>query len=244
MPRDLFDGALRDDPATVPSRSRPHVDDLVGRPHGVLVVLDDDYGVADVPEMLKRANESAVVPLMQSDRRLVENIANAHKPAAYLSREAYAVGLSARQRRRRAVERYVVESNVGQEGQPMSYLFQDRMSDLCLLGVQREFAEETHRLIDGHARDFIDALAPHRHRKGGRLESGAFAGRARLFRHEAVQTSLDEFAVRLAPSSIQVGDNALPLGVCLAIHQLLADRGRDLIIGRRRGDAVVGGRTA
>ncbi len=64
---DLLRRALGDDLAAVNAGARPHVDDVIGRKNGVLVVLDDDHRVADVAEMFQRGEQPPVVALMQAD---------------------------------------------------------------------------------------------------------------------------------------------------------------------------------
>src|SRR5699024_7184848 len=61
----LLGGARRHDLAPVDARTRAHVDDIVGRPHGVLVVLHHQQGVAQVPQVLYGLQEHVVVPLVQ-----------------------------------------------------------------------------------------------------------------------------------------------------------------------------------
>ena len=45
--------ALRDNFTAVYARTRSHVDDEVGRPHGVFVVFDDEHGIAAIAESAK-----------------------------------------------------------------------------------------------------------------------------------------------------------------------------------------------
>ena len=115
---DLLRRALRDDLAAVLARAGPHVDDVVGGQDRVLVVLDDDHAVAEVAQVLERAEQPVVVALVQADRRLVEHVHHAGQARADLRREADALRLAARQRLGRAVERQVVEADVVQELQP------------------------------------------------------------------------------------------------------------------------------
>src|SRR3712207_2970588 len=49
---DVLGGAGGDDLASVPPRPRPHVHDVIRRPDRLLVVLDDDERVPEVPEPL------------------------------------------------------------------------------------------------------------------------------------------------------------------------------------------------
>jgi hypothetical protein len=73
----LSGGALRDDVAAVLAGAWPHVDEVVGRAHHLLVVLDDEHGVAEVAQPLERADQLVVVALVEPDRRLVEDVEHA-----------------------------------------------------------------------------------------------------------------------------------------------------------------------
>ena len=88
----------------------PEIDEPVGRAHRVLVVLDDDHGVAQVAQPLQGGDQAVVVARVQADRRLVEDVEHADQPAADLAGQADALGLAAGERRRRAVERQVVQA--------------------------------------------------------------------------------------------------------------------------------------
>ena len=59
--------------------SGPDVNDPVGRADGVLVMLDDDERVAQVPQPLEGLDESGVVALVQTDTGLVQDVEDAHQ---------------------------------------------------------------------------------------------------------------------------------------------------------------------
>ena len=71
---DFLQGACAHHLAAVYTRSRSDVHDIVGGVHGILIVFDHDDGVAQVTQMAQGGNQLVVVPLMQSDARLVQNI--------------------------------------------------------------------------------------------------------------------------------------------------------------------------
>ena len=73
-----------DDLAAVLAGARADVDDPVGGADGVLVVLDDDQGVAEVLEPDQRLDQPVVVALVQADRRLVEDVEDADQAGADL----------------------------------------------------------------------------------------------------------------------------------------------------------------
>ena len=90
------------DPPPANARPGAEIDDVVGRPHRVLVVLDHDHGVPLVAEPKERIEQLLVVALVQSDRRLVEDVEDADQAAADLSGEADALHFAAGKRRARS----------------------------------------------------------------------------------------------------------------------------------------------
>src|SRR5262245_8492816 len=98
MLEDVAHVTLDDDFTTEATGAGAEVDDVVGRPDGILVVLHDDNGVAQVAELLQRREEPRVITLMETDTRLVENVEHADQPGSDLSGEADPLGLAAGER--------------------------------------------------------------------------------------------------------------------------------------------------
>ena len=78
--------AFRDHLSPVLARAGPHVDEPVGGAH-LLVVLDDEHGVAEVAKPLERPDEPSVVALVEPDRGLVEDVEHPHELRPDLRRE-------------------------------------------------------------------------------------------------------------------------------------------------------------
>src|SRR4051812_4911712 len=91
-------------PAVLP-RVRADVDRPVGRADRVLVVLDDDERVAEIPQPREGLDEPAVVPLVEPDARLVEHVEDAYQARADLGREPDPLRLTAGERARRPIQR-------------------------------------------------------------------------------------------------------------------------------------------
>ena len=127
--RDLGRRALGDDLAAVLAGARAHVDHPVGRADGVLVVLDDDHGVADVAQPRERVDQAVVVALVQADRRLVEDVQHADQVRADLRGEPDPLRLAARQRAGGAIEAQVADADVDQEAEPLAQLAHDALGD-------------------------------------------------------------------------------------------------------------------
>ena len=134
--------ALRDDFAAVHAGARADVDDVVGVPDRLLVVLDDDHRVAEVAQARQRAEQALVVALVQADRRLVEDVHHADQAGADLGRQADALRLAAGQRVGAAIERQVVEADVEQEAQALADLLDDLVGDLAAPARELQLVEE------------------------------------------------------------------------------------------------------
>src|SRR5256885_4405922 len=72
--QNIVERAGGDDLPAVLAGAGPYVDDKVGRPHRLLIVLDDDDRVADVSQRQQRGDQLSIVALVQPDRRLIKNV--------------------------------------------------------------------------------------------------------------------------------------------------------------------------
>ena len=87
MLEEPLDGSGVDDLPAVLPRPGADVDRPVGGADRVLVVLDDDQGVAQVAQPGEGLDEPPVVPLVQPDARLVEDVEDADEARADLCGE-------------------------------------------------------------------------------------------------------------------------------------------------------------
>jgi hypothetical protein len=63
----------------VNARAGAEVNDMIRGTQGLLVMFHNDKGVAYIPQVNQGIDKPLVVPLVKADRRLVENVKNAHK---------------------------------------------------------------------------------------------------------------------------------------------------------------------
>ena len=117
--------ALEDHLAAELAGAGPEVDHVVGGADRLLVVLDDDHGVAEIAQARQRREQLAVVALVQADRRLVEHVEHAGEVRADLRGQPDALPFAARQRGRAAGQREVADADVVEEAQPILDLLQD-----------------------------------------------------------------------------------------------------------------------
>jgi hypothetical protein len=72
----------------------PDVDDMVTLSHDILIMFDDDDGIADIRQTLQIGDEHIVVTRMETDRWLIENIDDPLEPSSYLCSESYSLRFS------------------------------------------------------------------------------------------------------------------------------------------------------
>ena len=70
--------SLNNHVAAMNSRARSHLDDVIRGGHRVLIVLDDNYRVADIAQALKRCDHLYVVLGMKTDAWLIEHVEHSH----------------------------------------------------------------------------------------------------------------------------------------------------------------------
>ena len=159
--------------AAVLAGARADVDDVVGDPDGVLVVLDHDHRVAQVPQADEGVDQLAVVPLVQADGRLVEHVEHADQPAADLRGQPDALRLAAGQGGRRAVEAQVVQAHVEQELHPGPDLPQHPVGDqVVALGQLRGPPSAAVDVADGQVAQLEDVAAVHGHGQAAPASAG------------------------------------------------------------------------
>ena len=105
-------------------------------------MLDHDYRIADIAQALQRGDQALVIALVQTDRRLVQNIEHAHKAGTDLRRQTDALSFAARKRGRSAIERQIIQAHVHQEAQALHDLFHDTAADELLALRQLQLLKE------------------------------------------------------------------------------------------------------
>ena len=218
---------LGNDLAPLDPRPGSEIHQPVGRAHRVLVVFDDDHRVAHVAQPLQGGDQAVVVAGMQADRGLVEDVEHAHQPGPDLARQANSLGLAAGERRRRAVERQVVQAHVGQEPESPTDLLQQLVGDGARDRIEgneiRGFAiasrgrrlgqgvEESGGAADGHGAKLDERLAAHAHGPGAGVEPATPALGAGHAAHVRLELGPGGAAGRLAIAGQELGGHPLPL---------------------------------
>ena len=229
-----------DDVPAVDARPGAEIDDVIGRQHRVLVVLDDDHGVAQVAEPPERVQQAVVVAGMQADRRLVEDVQHADQPAADLARQPDALHLAAGKRRGGAVQVEIFQADVFQELQPAANFLEHVLGDLLAGGIKLQFAEILFGSGDGQRADLGQgAFGPVAERRiaagdgdgpGLRIQPLAPAAAAAEDAHVFFQLAALEPALGGAILGEELGDDSLELAAPLVARGSAAPGEGDVLV--------------
>ena len=201
---DLLCGACGDDLAAVDPGGRADIHNVVRGPHGVLVVLHHNEGVAQVPQALEGVQKHVVVPLVQADGGLVQNVQHPHEGGADLGGQPNPLALAAGQGARLAAEGQIGQPHALQEGQAGADLLEDLLGNLGLGFRQGQMIHKIQGVGDGFVAEFVDIQVPYGHRQGLLFQPAALAGGAGALTHAFLQ---------LLPGGIGLGFCEPPLHV-------------------------------
>ncbi len=112
MFENLGRGALGDHLAAVYTSPGAEVDDVITGHDRLFVVLDDQYRIAEIPQVCQRCQQSPVIALVQADRGLIEDVHHADQAGADLAGQPDPLGFAARERLGTAIERQVFEPDI------------------------------------------------------------------------------------------------------------------------------------
>ena len=175
---DLLRRPLEDDLAPVHARPRTDVDDLVGLHHHVLVVLHDEDRVPHVAQTLQGRDQADVVPLVEADGRLVEDVENADQPRPDLRGQPDPLALPAGEASRSPVQAQVVHADIEQKAEPQPDLLHHPLRHVEFLRGEWNRREKVQALPDRKAADLADVFPAYGHGQTFLLQACAQAGRA------------------------------------------------------------------
>ena len=205
---DALGGTGGDHLAAETTGARSQVDHPVRVADGLLVVLDDDHGVAEIPHALEGVEQTAVVALVETDGRLVEDVQHTHQFRSDLGREPDPLALAAGQRSGHPVEGEVVEADRDQESEPVADFPEDLRCDVRVAFVEPETIEPVHGPVHRQGRDIRQAGAFDLHRQTFRSQPGAVTGVARRERHVPFELAAHSLGRGLLVAPLQSRDDA------------------------------------
>ena len=180
------------------------IHNIVRRPHSVLIVFHHDHAVAQVPQVDQGPEQLVVVPLVQANAGLIQNVGYPHQAGTDLGGQADPLGLPAGQGPCCPGQGQIVQPHIHQESQPGLDLLQNRGADGPLHLRQLQMFQIILNLGQGHGGQLIDIFVPHRHRQGGGLQPLPMAGGAGGHPHKGLVLCFQGVLAGLPVAALQV----------------------------------------
>ena len=204
----------RDHMPAILARARTQVNKPVGRAHGVFVMFDHQHGIAHIAQAGQGADQALVIPLMQANRWLVQDIEHAGQLTADLGGQPDALGFAAAQSGRIARQGQIIQPDIAEEADPRAQLAQDLVGDLLFAPAEYGSlaAQRFHpaiQVIDGKLRNLVDGASAYGDRNRFGLEALPAAIATRDIAHVFLNLAANELGLGLAITPPQIGDDAL-----------------------------------
>ena len=164
-------------------------------------MLHHDNRIARIAQRFERVDELHVVPLVQSDARLVENVQNIDQFRTYLRGEPYALALAAGKRARGSSQRKIAQSHVEQESDPFADFLDYLGCDFQLLAVQLIFYSRhpPREVVEAHRREVGYVFVSYLEMECLTVQPAAVADAALLAHEELLPPFVALAALVLAP---------------------------------------------
>jgi len=174
-------------------------------------VFHHQEGVAQVPEFLQGVQQAVVVPLVEADGRLIEDVEHPHQPRPDLGGQPDPLALPARERRGLPVEREILQADLAHKAQPGADLLEDLLGDLRLAVVQPSLhpLEVVAGVADRHPVDRRNRGIVDKDGAGLGFQPRPLTGRTGGDGHELLDVLAGSVAVGLDVAPLQVVDDAL-----------------------------------
>ena len=161
------------------SRERAEIDDIICVLDRLLIVLDDQHGIAQIAKLMQRVEKPFVITRMQADARFVQNIKHTAKLRSDLRRKPNTLAFAAGQGCRRTPERQISKPDRIEKTNAAIDLLQYQPGDLFVAGRELDRGKFLRRLCDRHTGVIRDAKPGNLDRQTFRLQTSAVAHRAR-----------------------------------------------------------------
>ena len=196
------------------------IHDMVCFPHSVLVVLHHNDGIAQVPQVLQGTEQLVVVPLVEPDAGLVQDVGHAHQTGADLGGQAYPLGLPAGERAGGSRQSQIIQPHIHEKLDPCPDFLQDLSAYQRLLVRQLQILQEFLQFFHREGRDLGNVHASHRHCEGGLLQPLAAAFMAGRDAHKRLVLGLCHFGPGLSVAPLHAPDQPLKGHVIDALSTL------------------------
>ncbi len=224
----VFDRSRRDNRPALYARIRPDIDDKIRKAHRLLVMFDHDQAVSLRTEPFQDTEQHPVVPGVQSNAWLVQNIQNALKSRTDSARKTYPLRFAARKRFRSARKGQVSQPDTCQKSQTVPDFLEKLVPDMLLSKRKLQRSKERFQPFHGHPAHLIEIQVSKRDSESHRRNPRPMANRTFAVVHELLK--MDD--VPLVPQRLHQRDDSRSSRLFAPVQNGLSGPLRKLFPGR------------
>ncbi|MNS47500.1 hypothetical protein D3C72_800340 [compost metagenome] len=200
--------ALSHDLPTMHTSPRADIHNVIGQTNRVFVVFDHDHSVANITQVLERAEQAVVITLVQTNGRFVKDVQNTDETGADLAGQTNTLCFATGQRVGTAVQRQVVETDVDEELQTLANLLEDLVGDFAATASHLQLAEVLASFADRQVGHRWQRFLANPHMPRFATQAGTTAIRTRLGAEKLGQLFAHACRLGLAVATLQVRHDA------------------------------------
>ena len=141
-------------------------------------MLHHDQGIAQITQALQGHQQFVVIPLMEANGRLVQNVEDAHERRSDLSSQTDTLALTAGQGRRATAECQILQTHIHEKLKSTLDLADDLLRDHCHIACELQILHKLQTLANAHAAEVHDADTANGYRTGNIGKAVTMAVRA------------------------------------------------------------------
>ena len=184
--------------------SRTDIDNVVCRKHRIFIMLYHEQRISHIFQVFQSRNEFIIIPLVQSDARLVQYIADPDQTGAYLRRQTNPLRFSAGKASRCSGQRKIIQSHLDQKTDPRPNLFQNSFSYQLLLSGQIHISDKSMQVFDRHGCNLINIFIAYRNCQGFFFQTHSFTFPAGRDTHKGFILLLHPFGAGFSVSALHI----------------------------------------
>jgi hypothetical protein len=157
-PLDVAQCSGDNDFTAVDPGTRSEINDVIGAPHRLLIVLNHNERITFTAQRCQRVEQPQIITRVQADRRFIKHVKNTAKIRAELRGETDALRLPATECFRGAAEVQISETDILHETQPLLDFRHQVRGNRLLCSAKFQFLDQISRFASGKIRDLIDGV--------------------------------------------------------------------------------------
>ena len=176
-------------------------------------MFDDNQGIADIPQSFQGRKQLVIIPLMQANRRLVEDIQNPYQTGTDLCCQTNTLAFAARQCCRRTGQGQIFQADRLQKSQTCTDFLENLFRDHPVTVREFELIDKFQRFGDRHPAELVNIDTADSDSEVFRFQTRAMAVGTKDTGHNLCDFLPNPAGLGFPETAFEVVDNTFKFGV-------------------------------